>query len=75
MKTIIALITCAALTSGCASPGEIAAQSKVTCAMLGYAETDPRHTECTERGFRGQTAAQQQTQAEIVRFFIFRALL
>jgi hypothetical protein len=75
MKTIIALITCAALTSGCASPGEIADHSKGTCAMLGYAETDPRYTECTERGFRGQTAAQQQTQAEIVRFFIFRALL
>ena len=74
MKTIIALITCAALTSGCASPGAIADQSRQNCALMGYPSTDARFVECIERGFRGQQALQQQAQSDIATYLILDAL-
>ena len=74
MKNIhLIALACAALTAGCASPGEIANQSRQHCATMGYPTDDARFVECVERGFRGQAAQQQQIQSNVTTLLILEA--
>ena len=69
MKTI-AVITIAAIMTGC-STAEMVTAAQGECNAIGYAPGTVQHTECTERGYRGQAAAQ----SEAVNTFALWALI
>jgi len=67
---IIALTAIAALITGC-STAEMVTAAQGECNAIGYAPGTVQHTECTERGYRGQAAAQ----SEAVNTFALWALI
>jgi hypothetical protein len=65
-----AAITFAAILAGC-STAEMVTYAQGKCNAIGYAPGTAQHTECTERGYRGQAAAQ----ADVIGTFALWALI
>jgi len=69
MKTIAAIVIAVTL-AGC-STAEMVTYAQGECNAIGYAPGTVQHTECTERGYRGQAAAQ----ADVIGTFALWALI
>jgi len=69
---IIALTAIAALITGCTT-AEMVTAAKGECDAIGYAPGTVQHTECTERGYRGQAALQAEVATDLFLWALIEA--
>ena len=69
---IIALTAIAAILAGC-TKAEMVTAAQGECNAIGYAPGTVQHTECTERGYRGQAAMQADVASDLFLWALIEA--
>jgi len=69
---IIAIAALAAIMTGCTAT-EMVTAAQGECNAIGYAPGTAQHTECTERGYRGQAAMQASIASDLFLWALIEA--